>query len=56
MITPQQVDSVLKHFYNNDDNRSSVIAKKLNIQLHNVNYIIDLHLSRKKNFDGIKPV
>ena len=52
MITPQQVDSVLKYFYNNDDNRSSVIAKKLNVKLHFVNYIIDLHLSKKRNYMG----
>ena len=52
MITPTQVDSVLNYFYNNNDNRSSSIAKALNIKLHFVNYIIDLHLSKKSNYMG----
>ena len=52
MITPEQTDKVLNYFYNNNDNRSSVIAKALNIKLHFVNYIIDLDLSKKSNYMG----
>jgi len=55
MITPNEVEDVLHYFYNNHDNRSSVISKNLNIKLRSVNYIIDLHLSRKKNYNG-KPI
>ena len=52
MITPEQVDNVLNYFYNNNDNRSTIIAKELNIKLHSVDYIIDLHLSKKRNYMG----
>ena len=50
MITPEQVDDVLNYFYNNNDNRSSVISKVLNIKLWKVDYIIDFHLSLKENY------
>ena len=53
MITPQEVDNVLNYFYKNNDNRSTVIAKHFKITLRSVDYIIDLHLSRKKNYNGI---
>jgi len=52
MITPNEVEDVLHYFYNNHDNRSSVIAKNLNLKLRSVNYIIDLHLSKKRNYMG----
>ena len=55
MITPNEVEDVLYYFYNNHDNRSSIIAKNLGVKLRSVNYIIDLHLSRKKNYMGVKP-
>jgi len=55
MITPNEVEDVLHYFYNNHDNRSGVIAKNLNIKLRSVNYIIDLHLSKKRNYMGVKP-
>jgi ABC-type transporter lipoprotein component MlaA len=48
-ITPKMADKVLTYFYNNEDNRSSVIAKKLKVKEHFVNYILDIHLSYKKN-------
>jgi hypothetical protein len=48
-ITPKLVEKVLHYFYNNHDNRSSVIAKHLRIKTYTVDYILDVHLSYKKN-------
>ena len=50
MITPNEVEDVLHYFYNNHDNRSGVISKKLNITVSKVNKIIEVHLSRKRNY------
>ena len=56
MITPQEVEDVLNYFYNNNDNRSGVIAKKLNISVSKVNKIIEVHLSHKRNYMPSKKV
>ena len=48
-ITSSKVENVLNYFYNNNDNRTSVIAKNLNVPLSHVNYILDIHLKYKKN-------
>ena len=56
MITPQEVDDVLNYFYSNHDNRSGVIAKKLNISVSKVNKIIEVHLSHKRNYMPSKKV
>jgi hypothetical protein len=48
-ITPKMVDKVINYFYNNHDNRSSVISKDLRIKTYTVDYILDVHLSYKKN-------
>jgi|AntAceMinimDraft_18_1070375.scaffolds.fasta_scaffold146765_3 hypothetical protein len=49
-ITPQQAERVLHYFYTNNDNRSTVISKALDIKLHYVDYIIDIDLKYKKNY------
>ena len=51
-ITPEEGEAVLNYFYNNNDNRSGVISKVLKLPLRKVNYILDLHISRKKNYNG----
>ena len=48
-ITPEMAEDVLKYFYSHNDNRSTVIAKALNLKHFTVNYILDVHLSYKKN-------
>ena len=48
-ITPEMAKKVLDYFYNYDDNRTNVIAKRLNLKHNLVNYILDLHLKYKKN-------
>ncbi len=50
MKTENEVEDVLFYFYNNNDNRSAVIAKKLNINLSKVSQIIELDLSKKRNY------
>ena len=48
-ITPAIGDLVLEYFYTYSDNRTTVIAKALNLKLFTVDYILDVHLSNKKN-------
>ena len=48
-ITPETADKILIYFYNNNDNRSTVIAKELKLPTHFVNYVLDIHLKYKKN-------
>ena len=43
------MENVLNYFYSNNDNRTSVIAKNLDVPLDHVNYILDIHLKYKKN-------
>lgn len=51
--TKKQYNDIVTYFCNYDDNRQSVISKKLNIPLHVVSYILNIHLS-KKNKKPIK--
>tara|TARA_Y100000758_G_C16064082_1_gene425618 strand:+ start:1358 stop:1567 length:210 start_codon:yes stop_codon:yes gene_type:complete len=43
---------VLDYFYNNNDNRTLTISKKLKIKRHIVDFIIDENLSSKKHYMG----
>ena len=45
-------EQILEYFYNNHDNRSSVIAKHFNLNTHYVSNIIDEDLSKKANYMG----
>ncbi len=49
-ITPEMIKKVLDYFYNYNDNRTIVIAKRFNINYHLVNYILDVHLKYKANY------
>ena len=43
---------IIDYFKSNDNNRTSVIANKLNYSLNNVSYYIDVYLSLKRNYMG----
>jgi len=48
-ITPEVYKKVLDYFYNNNDNRTSVISNELYLNVNCVNYILDMHLKYKNN-------
>lgn len=47
-------ENVVNYFNNNHDNRTSKIAKHFNLKKEYVNYILDLFLSKKRNYMGGK--
>ena len=51
-IDENDYNNVIEYFNNNHDNRTSIIAKKLKLKKVYVSYIIDLFLSKKRNYMG----
>jgi len=49
-------EKIVFYFNNSNDNTTSVIAKKLNLNVFYVSYIIDVYLSKKRNYMGTVPV
>ena len=45
-------EHILEYFYNNHDNRSSVIAKHFNLKSYYVDKVIEEDLSKKANYMG----
>jgi len=43
---------IIDYFKSNNDNRSSVIAKKLGYKEHRISYYIDVYLALKNNYMG----
>jgi len=41
-------DEVIEYFYNNEENGSPTIAKKFNLKVNQVNYILNHHFKKKK--------
>ena len=56
IIKGQDYENVINQFMTQHDNRTSVIAKTLNLHFNYVNYIIYYHLSMKKTYTGVVPV
>ena len=56
IIKAKHYDKVINYFLSNNNNTTSVIAKKLNLEYGYVNYIINFHLALKKNYMGAEIV
>ena len=53
-IVPEEYKKVITYFENHNDNRTKVIAEKLNIHYNKVSYYLDHFLSRKANYYGFE--
>jgi len=56
IIKAKHYDKVINYFLSNNNNTESVIAKKLNLKLGYVKYVINFHLSLKNNYMGAEIV
>ena len=56
IIKGQDYNDVVYEFCTQHENGTSKIAKKLGLHFNYVNYIINYHLSLKKNYIGEAPV
>jgi len=53
-IVKSEYDKVICYFENHNDNRTKVIAEKLNLHYNKVDYYLDHFLSRKANYSGFE--
>jgi hypothetical protein len=53
-IKQEDYNAVIGYFNNNIENKTSTIAKKLNLNMNYVNYMIDFYLSKKANYNGAR--
>ena len=55
-ISARDYHKVVFEFNSRHDNRTTTIAKLLDLSVGYTSYIIDFHLSMKKNYMGTTPV
>ena len=51
-IKPVDYENVIDFFNSNHNNANSIIAKRFGLKTQYVNFILDVYLSRKKNYYG----